>query len=125
MAGTYIDHGLFFLDFSFLPRPNRGDSSYNRRNEERPAKSQIRVSRYEFKLPISANLSQMIGAGVQEMNKPYCVHTQWDEKATAWVASSDDVPGLATESDTTEALFEKLTSLIPETLDLNDQTPFL
>ena len=39
------------------------------------------------------------------------------------VASSDDVPGLATEADTTEALVQKLKTLIPELLDLNGRTP--
>ena len=57
------------------------------------------------------------------MDKPYCVHAQWDEEARVWVASSDDVPGLATEADTTEALVQKLKTLIPELLDLNGQTP--
>lgn len=57
------------------------------------------------------------------MNKPYYVRAQWDEEARVWVASSDDVPGLATEADTTEALVQKLKSLIPELLELNGQTP--
>jgi len=42
------------------------------------------------------------------MEKPYYVHAVWDEEARVWVASSEDVPGLATESDTAEALVEKL-----------------
>ena len=45
--------------------------------------------------------------------------TEWDEKARVWVATSDDVPGLATEESTIEALIEKLTILIPELLQLN------
>ena len=59
----------------------------------------------------------------RHMDKPYYVHAQWDEEARVWVASSDDVPGLATEADTTEALVQKLKTLIPELLDLNGQTP--
>ena len=51
------------------------------------------------------------------MIKPYYVHAQWDEEAKVWVASSDDVPGLATEADTTEALVQKLKTLIPELLN--------
>ncbi len=31
------------------------------------------------------------------MDKPFYVHATWDEEARVWVASSDDVPGLATE----------------------------
>lgn len=57
------------------------------------------------------------------MNKPYYVHAEWDDKAKVWTASSDDVPGLATESDTTEALVQKLKTLIPELLELNGQMP--
>ncbi len=56
------------------------------------------------------------------MDKPYLVRAVWDEKAEVWVASSDDVPGLATEADTAEALVEKLKILIPELLTLNGLT---
>ena len=41
------------------------------------------------------------------MDKPYYVHAVWDEEAQVWVASSEDVPGLATESETAEALVQK------------------
>ena len=57
-----------------------------------------------------------IGATV---DKPYYVHATWDEEARVWVASSDDVPGLATEAETTEALIDKLKILIPALLQLN------
>lgn len=60
------------------------------------------------------------------MLKPYYVHAQWDSDAQVWVASSDEVPGLATEADTIEALVQKLKFLIPELLELNgllDGTP--
>ena len=57
------------------------------------------------------------------MNKPYYVHATWDDEARVWVASSDDVPGLATEAETTEALIEKLKTLTPELLELNGQSP--
>ena len=57
------------------------------------------------------------------MTKPYYVHAMWDDEARVWVASSDDVPGLATEAETTEALIEKLKALIPELLELNGQSP--
>ena len=51
-----------------------------------------------------------------KMNKPYCVHASWDDETRVWVASSEDVPGLATEAETTEALVLKLKTLIPELL---------
>lgn len=53
------------------------------------------------------------------MDKPYYVHAMWDDEARVWVATSDDVPGLATEAQTTEALIEKLRTLVPELLELN------
>ena len=56
------------------------------------------------------------------MEKPYYVHAVWDEEAQVWVASSEDVPGLATEAETAEALVQKLKTLIPELLSLNGRT---
>jgi predicted RNase H-like HicB family nuclease len=47
---------------------------------------------------------------------PYNVTAEWDEEAQVWVASSQDVPGLATGADTLEALIEKLKVVIPELL---------
>lgn len=47
------------------------------------------------------------------------VQARWDHEAQVWVASSDDVPGLITEAETTELLFEKLKILIPELLEAN------
>jgi predicted RNase H-like HicB family nuclease len=49
----------------------------------------------------------------------YHVHADWDPEAGVWVATSDDVPGLATEAATLEALTEKLRSLVPELLEAN------
>jgi predicted RNase H-like HicB family nuclease len=47
---------------------------------------------------------------------PFKVTAEWDEEAQVWVASSDDVPGLATGAETFEALIEKLKVVIPELL---------
>ncbi len=49
------------------------------------------------------------------------VHAFWDEEVKVWVATSEDVPGLATEADTIEHLLELLRMMIPELLDLNGQ----
>ena len=49
----------------------------------------------------------------------YHVNAEWDDEAEVWVASSDDVPGLATGADTLEALIEKLKIVIPELLEAN------
>ena len=47
------------------------------------------------------------------------VQADWDPEAGVWVATSDDVPGLATESNTIESLAAKLRTLIPELLEMN------
>lgn len=46
----------------------------------------------------------------------------WDQEAEVWVASSQDVPGLATESDSIESLLDKLAELVPELLKLNQMS---
>ncbi len=47
------------------------------------------------------------------------VKAEWDEEAEVWVATSDDVPGLITESESAEKLMTKLKILIPELLEAN------
>lgn len=47
------------------------------------------------------------------------IRAEWDDEAGVWVATSDDVPGLATEADTLEALSAKLDAMVPELLDAN------
>jgi predicted RNase H-like HicB family nuclease len=54
---------------------------------------------------------------------PYRVSVEWDEDARVWIASSDDVPGLATGADTFEDLIEKLKIVIPELLVENGLLP--
>ncbi|MBD3767430.1 MAG: DUF1902 domain-containing protein [Gammaproteobacteria bacterium] len=53
------------------------------------------------------------------MQKTLFIRAEWDEETSVWVATSDDVPGLATEADTIEKLSEKLNDMIPELLALN------
>ena len=57
--------------------------------------------------------------GLMSMMKTMEVHALWDDEAKVWVATSEDVPGLATEADTMERLIEKLKGLIPELLEAN------
>ena len=52
--------------------------------------------------------------------KPLFIAAQWDKEAMVWVATSGDVPGLATEAVTMEGLVEKLKVMIPELLLVND-----
>lgn len=51
--------------------------------------------------------------------KSLFIRAEWDEEASVWVATSDDVPGLVAEAKTEEALLKKLHVLIPELLDAN------
>lgn len=51
--------------------------------------------------------------------RTYTVRADWDPEAEVWVAFSDEVPGLATEAATLEALTEKLRALVPELLEAN------
>jgi hypothetical protein len=45
----------------------------------------------------------------------------WDDDAKVWVAESDDVPGLATEAASRDALMAKLRYLIPDLVELNER----
>ncbi|MEA3240770.1 MAG: DUF1902 domain-containing protein [Pseudomonadota bacterium] len=54
--------------------------------------------------------------------KPLFIRVEWDDDACVWVATSDDVPGLATEQETMENLIKKLKILIPELLEANKIT---
>jgi hypothetical protein len=49
----------------------------------------------------------------------YRVLAHWDENAQVWWAESDEVPGLASEAPTFEALDENVRSIAPELLMLN------
>lgn len=49
----------------------------------------------------------------------YRIQARWDNDAQVWVATSDDVPGLATEGETLLALHEKLEVMVPELLEAN------
>jgi hypothetical protein len=47
----------------------------------------------------------------------------WDDEASVWVATSNDIPGLITEADTLEQLRAKLIDLVPELLAENSRAP--
>ena len=53
----------------------------------------------------------------------YRITADWDPEAEVWVATSDDLPGLATEAPTVEVLAEKLRIMIPELLEANELLP--
>ena len=47
------------------------------------------------------------------------VRADWDEEAGVWVASSNDIDGLAVESETLEKLAEKVCAAIVDLVELN------
>lgn len=49
----------------------------------------------------------------------YKVDFTWDEAEAVWTATSEDVPGLALECGSLDALIERVKSAIPELLLLN------
>lgn len=51
--------------------------------------------------------------------RPFFIRAEWDGDARVWAATSEDVPGLATEASTLEALVEKLKTMIAELLEAN------
>ncbi|MGB0720339.1 MAG: DUF1902 domain-containing protein [Bdellovibrionales bacterium] len=51
------------------------------------------------------------------------VNVIWDEDARMFVATSDDIPGLATEADSYEALLARVEAITPELLELNNNVP--
>ncbi len=50
------------------------------------------------------------------------VRAGWDDEAKVWVATSDDVAGLAVEAATMEALQEKVIGAVEDLLELNGVT---
>ena len=58
-----------------------------------------------------------------EKSSIYIIDASWDESAEVWVATSDQVLGLATEAPTIEQLTQKLRFIIPELLQLNQLLP--
>ena len=48
------------------------------------------------------------------------VSLNWDDEAYVWLASSADVPGLALESGSLDALMERVKVTIPDLLDIKD-----
>ncbi|HYD48097.1 MAG TPA: DUF1902 domain-containing protein [Terriglobales bacterium] len=59
--------------------------------------------------------------GEVAMPQKFTIRADWDEEAKVWVATSDDVLGLATEADTIPELVEKLERILPELLVENGQ----
>lgn len=51
------------------------------------------------------------------------IEVMFDDESGMWIATSDDVPGLATEAPTFEKLKERVMAVTPELLQLNEVLP--
>ena len=52
----------------------------------------------------------------------YTVQVDWDDDASVWTATSDDIAGLVLESSSMDALLERVRFAVPELLALNAPT---
>ncbi|MBQ3426473.1 MAG: DUF1902 domain-containing protein [Clostridia bacterium] len=50
----------------------------------------------------------------------YKINFIWDNEASVWVATSDDIPGLVLESGSFDALLERVRIAAPELISLNN-----
>lgn len=53
----------------------------------------------------------------------YIITFTWDEEASVWIATSNDIPGLVLESGSFDALLERTRFAVPELLSLNASDP--
>ena len=49
----------------------------------------------------------------------YTINFTWDNEASVWLATSDDIPGLVLESGSFDALLERVRIAAPELIALN------
>ena len=49
----------------------------------------------------------------------YVIKFTWDDEASVWIATSNDIPGLILESGSFDALLERTRYAVPELLALN------
>ena len=49
----------------------------------------------------------------------YIITFTWDEEASVWIATSNDIPGFVLESGSFDALLERTRFAVPELLALN------
>ncbi len=49
----------------------------------------------------------------------YVITFTWDDEASVWIATSNDIPGLVLESGSFDALLERTRYAVPELLELN------
>jgi Domain of unknown function (DUF1902) len=61
-----------------------------------------------------------LALGVNTMNmRSIIVRATWDDEAEVWVATSNDIEGLAVESESMEKLQPKVMAAVADLLELN------
>lgn len=50
------------------------------------------------------------------MTQKYVVTAQWDEQASVWVATSEDIPGLVSEAASLDLLYARISAVALELL---------
>ena len=55
--------------------------------------------------------------------KEYHAYFKWDEDASVWVVTSNDIIGLILEDESLDNLIHKVQAAVPELLELNNQSP--
>ncbi|MFH1087944.1 MAG: DUF1902 domain-containing protein [Chloroflexota bacterium] len=57
------------------------------------------------------------------MPRSYVVNAEWDQDASVWIATSEDVPGLCAQAGSLDELVEVVKALVPELLEANQALP--
>lgn len=53
------------------------------------------------------------------MTRDITIQARWDSEAGAWLATSNDVPGLVVEADTWPGMINEVQLVLPELLELS------
>jgi hypothetical protein len=55
------------------------------------------------------------------MQRDIIIQARWDDEASVWLATSEDIPGLVVEADTWPAMINEVQLVLPELLELSGQ----
>ena len=81
------------------------------------------ISCFSWDVKIGARIAALFLPDAMLQSPLYIIDAFWDIESGVWVATSDDVLGLATEAPTIEQLTQKLHIMIPELIQANQLLP--
>ena len=81
------------------------------------------ISCFSWDVKIGARVAALFLPDAMLQSPLYIIDAFWDIEAGVWVATSNDVLGLATEAPTIEQLTQKLHIMIPELIQANQLLP--